>query len=660
MKWTAVNKSSSSSLLDDADHDKKRLNLTTKDNTENLEFPHPFGVYSITRLNPIYVDEEDGNYNSSSAPSIKKKEDTRPFDNSTNSDYYRHPTENSFGSANLKSSSEDSNTSVKHSSIVPLNQQRLFDIDRLLTTIPENRISPPPPRPIWPRDGNNIDNVRNNSVQSNGRCSSSVSNSPRYELNLDRRKVATTALSSSDDDDYVKMPPFSSSGCSSSDSDKAVSRVLKELSISVNAAIDDMEAMEMPSEHVLRALQDKIGESIRILSGYELSEEQQQQDQDNRGGTVSNNTVVDRNQVTATLSRAFSFVDAFKARSQVVYPASLLSTAEEEKEAELQLDRAELFKKWGKFSPLNKAINDRMVVVKKIPSSTSKMEQQQQQSTTSSSSLASTTSGFSSDLTHTPASASPSESPSAASRTAVGNNETAAQNNVFIIRSSSRADDDGHRNNNNNINQTKNVHEINHNNASTSSSSSNSSNVSNGSTDCCIINGHHDNNDIGGVNRNGLLKLKNSLTALGDYSSIVQTTTNFLNNNLSSFHKQQHQRDQRQMMMTTVISSSFNQAAATNRSRDDNNDAILVDDKKEPTAAVKSGHLLSSYPGHRCPDFTLDVQQAERLMRKINANKKQKFWCQIVTPFLGFVFLIFSVMFFSMILSRGERMFGSV
>ncbi|KAK7595324.1 hypothetical protein V9T40_013149 [Parthenolecanium corni] len=66
----------------------------------------------------------------------------------------------------------------------------------------------------------------------------------------------------------------------------------------------------------------------------------------------------------------------------------------------------------------------------------------------------------------------------------------------------------------------------------------------------------------------------------------------------------------------------------------------------------------ASYPGHRCPDFTLDVQQAEQVMKKIQERKKERCWCRLITSFVGFVFLLFSVMFFSMMFTRGDKMFG--
>ncbi|XP_075215095.1 uncharacterized protein LOC142320981 [Lycorma delicatula] len=62
----------------------------------------------------------------------------------------------------------------------------------------------------------------------------------------------------------------------------------------------------------------------------------------------------------------------------------------------------------------------------------------------------------------------------------------------------------------------------------------------------------------------------------------------------------------------------------------------------------------------RGPDFTLDVHQAERLMRKLKASKRQRCWCRVVTSMMALFFFLLSVMVVSMILTRGKRVFGSL
>ncbi|XP_026681492.1 uncharacterized protein LOC108252742 [Diaphorina citri] len=68
----------------------------------------------------------------------------------------------------------------------------------------------------------------------------------------------------------------------------------------------------------------------------------------------------------------------------------------------------------------------------------------------------------------------------------------------------------------------------------------------------------------------------------------------------------------------------------------------------------------STIPGYNFPDFTLDTHQAEKLMSKIQATKRQRCWCRMATCLFGLLFLLLSVMAVSMFLTRGQRMFGSL
>ncbi|XKL64614.1 hypothetical protein PGB90_004700 [Kerria lacca] len=80
----------------------------------------------------------------------------------------------------------------------------------------------------------------------------------------------------------------------------------------------------------------------------------------------------------------------------------------------------------------------------------------------------------------------------------------------------------------------------------------------------------------------------------------------------------------------------------------------------ETNSCAKLDTSLSCYPGRRFPDFTLDVQQAEKVMKKIQERKKERCWCRVITSIVGFVFLLFSLMFFSLMLTRGGKIFGSL
>ncbi|KAI5752263.1 hypothetical protein M8J77_015319 [Diaphorina citri] len=68
----------------------------------------------------------------------------------------------------------------------------------------------------------------------------------------------------------------------------------------------------------------------------------------------------------------------------------------------------------------------------------------------------------------------------------------------------------------------------------------------------------------------------------------------------------------------------------------------------------------ATIPGYNFPDFTLDTHQAEKLMSKIQATKRQRCWCRMATCLFGLLFLLLSVMAVSMFLTRGQRMFGSL
>ncbi|XP_063223037.1 serine/arginine repetitive matrix protein 1 [Bacillus rossius redtenbacheri] len=66
------------------------------------------------------------------------------------------------------------------------------------------------------------------------------------------------------------------------------------------------------------------------------------------------------------------------------------------------------------------------------------------------------------------------------------------------------------------------------------------------------------------------------------------------------------------------------------------------------------------YPSLHRPDFTLDKHSAERLMRRIKSAKRRRCWCRVVTSFLGLLFFLLAVMVVSLLLTRGERLFGSL
>ncbi|EEB10517.1 hypothetical protein Phum_PHUM045770 [Pediculus humanus corporis] len=60
------------------------------------------------------------------------------------------------------------------------------------------------------------------------------------------------------------------------------------------------------------------------------------------------------------------------------------------------------------------------------------------------------------------------------------------------------------------------------------------------------------------------------------------------------------------------------------------------------------------------PDFTLDLPQAEKLMKKIASSKRRRCWCRFMTSILGLAFFLLSVMMVSLVVTKGRRMFGAL
>lgn len=59
-------------------------------------------------------------------------------------------------------------------------------------------------------------------------------------------------------------------------------------------------------------------------------------------------------------------------------------------------------------------------------------------------------------------------------------------------------------------------------------------------------------------------------------------------------------------------------------------------------------------------DFTLDVPRAEQLRIKMQQEKKFRCRCRFMLAFFGLAFFLMTVVIFSLMLSRGKRMFGSM
>ncbi|XP_055311009.1 dentin sialophosphoprotein [Sitodiplosis mosellana] len=70
---------------------------------------------------------------------------------------------------------------------------------------------------------------------------------------------------------------------------------------------------------------------------------------------------------------------------------------------------------------------------------------------------------------------------------------------------------------------------------------------------------------------------------------------------------------------------------------------------------------VMSYPSTRPEtDFTLDVPRAEQLRIKMQQEKKFRCRCRFMLAFFSLAFFLMTVVIFSLMLSRGKRMFGSM
>ncbi|XP_031627253.1 probable serine/threonine-protein kinase DDB_G0282963 isoform X2 [Contarinia nasturtii] len=76
---------------------------------------------------------------------------------------------------------------------------------------------------------------------------------------------------------------------------------------------------------------------------------------------------------------------------------------------------------------------------------------------------------------------------------------------------------------------------------------------------------------------------------------------------------------------------------------------------------VNTTAAVMSYPSTRPEtDFTLDVPRAEQLRIKMQQEKKFRCRCRFMLAFFSLAFFLLTVVIFSLMLSRGKRMFGSM
>lgn len=104
-----------------------------------------------------------------------------------------------------------------------------------------------------------------------------------------------------------------------------------------------------------------------------------------------------------------------------------------------------------------------------------------------------------------------------------------------------------------------------------------------------------------------------------------------------------------------VLDPRFGDGVGVNKALVDNwNSVDLMLNQKTDNLHYDCGAML------RGLQFTLDTQQAEKLMQKIKVGKKHRCWCRFVTACVGLIMFLVSVVTVSLTLTRGQKMFGSL
>lgn len=214
-----------------------------------------------------------------------------------------------------------------------------------LTTIPEGTVDCVP-RPVWPCD-------ESLGSQPDATTATRIQKLPKHKYKRWKYDTAAEPTMAPDKQQAKSLP-----------------EILRELSASINNAMENADQVEIPPETVLRSLREKINKCLESCMSPHAADAAELSLKDN---------------AIATLSRAFSFVNSFNHGSQ----------------DDLEKGRLQLLKRLGRF-----------------PGGGEPLYEHVQQPSSSSSSSGTSSSGFS-DLTHTPASSnsSASESPPPAGRT---------------------------------------------------------------------------------------------------------------------------------------------------------------------------------------------------------------------------------------------------
>ncbi|XP_024081897.1 uncharacterized protein LOC112126656 [Cimex lectularius] len=74
----------------------------------------------------------------------------------------------------------------------------------------------------------------------------------------------------------------------------------------------------------------------------------------------------------------------------------------------------------------------------------------------------------------------------------------------------------------------------------------------------------------------------------------------------------------------------------------------------------KERMVIKEFPGRPRGDFTLDQDQAEKLIKRLKIRKQQRCICLVVISFLSIVVFILCVVVVSLLITNGKRIFGSL
>lgn len=306
-----------------------------------------------------------------------------------------------------------------------------------LTPIPEGKVDSIP-RPVWPNDDPSSDRARpasrpptksrtrnrhNHPPQHRSRRHSAVGAENgaapikvKHRANVGRPLLADSAAAA------ALLPP-------------ALSHILRQLSHNINDAMENADRVEIPPDAVLRSLRTKINSCLEAVSAKEAAAYAADTVADlyERGSGDSGCVTGDRS-VVATLSRAFSFVNAFhKDGSHRRNDGT--DTGGGDEDDDIERGRLMLLKRLGRFPPpvSSNARTAADPCYERLPPSSSGSA-----SGSGSSSSCASTSGFS-DLTHTPVSSNSSASDSPPACRSVAENGGHAKTTAAVAASTAKS-----------------------------------------------------------------------------------------------------------------------------------------------------------------------------------------------------------------------------